>query len=87
MSKRHLRVVQQEDSSLSSEVNASKLDVVASGLVTFADAIAALSALTALVAVTNSDSQDQSNSEPLQKQLAAMKKQIDYLTKEISKRQ
>ncbi|WP_046181255.1 hypothetical protein [Domibacillus tundrae] len=76
MSKRHLRVVQQEDSSLSSAVNASKLDVVVSGLVTFADAIAALSALMALDAVTNSDSQDQSNSEPLQKQLAAMKKKL-----------
>ncbi|OES46151.1 hypothetical protein [Domibacillus iocasae] len=76
----------QKDNSLSStesaDVNAAKLAVLAGALTTFADAISTLAALISLDSLNNSNSQDQPDIGTLQKQMAAMQKEIAYLKNE-----
>ncbi|WP_046174957.1 hypothetical protein [Domibacillus indicus] len=87
------RNTQQESSSSTSETTLAKLAFIASAITTLGDAIATFAAALALEELsnsnsnTNSNSRKQVNSELINKKLIDMQNQIDYLTREISKRQ
>ncbi|MGG3452071.1 hypothetical protein ABER98_19860 [Domibacillus aminovorans] len=82
----HLREVKLENSSLSSEISAAQLAIIGSAVVALGQAIGVFADVRALEELSNDNSQDQLSLGPIQQQLNTIQKQLDYLTREASKK-
>ncbi|OAH57738.1 MULTISPECIES: hypothetical protein [Bacillaceae] len=81
-----LRGAKKENSSSSSEINAAQLAIIGSAVVALGEIIGVCADVLALEELSNTNSQDQLSLEPIQQQLNTIQKQLDYLTREASKK-
>ncbi|OKL36868.1 hypothetical protein [Domibacillus mangrovi] len=82
-----LRGIKKKNSSSSSEISAAQLAIIGSAIVTLGEVIGICADVLALEELSNDNSQDQLSVEPIQQQLNTIQKQLDYLTREVSKKQ
>ncbi|OAH57757.1 MULTISPECIES: hypothetical protein [Bacillaceae] len=82
----HLREVKLEKPSLSSEISAAQIAIIGSAVVALGQAIGVFAEVRALEELSNDNSQDQLSLGPIQRQLNTIQKQLDYLTREASKK-
>lgn len=74
-----------EQNSASSEVSSLKLALIAAAITTIGDGIATIAALTAIDEAKIAEKKDTKAQKDLDEKLLKMQKQIDKLSKEISK--
>ncbi|PUB09451.1 hypothetical protein [Paenisporosarcina sp. OV554] len=84
MNKNNMNPGQRDQNAGLPENYPAKLDIIASAITTFGDALATVAAILALEETVNSDAEDAKNQKNQEKQLMEMQKQIDSLTNQLS---